>query len=44
MGATLYSIADYDKKFHLAMVHMSCGLSPSLRTTDGSKPECIRQF
>ena len=29
---------------HLAMVSMSLGLSGSLRMTDASKPECMKQF
>src|SRR5437868_5237578 len=33
----------HERKFHFAIVHMSRGLSPSLRTTEASKPECMRQ-
>lgn len=32
------------RKFHLNIVHMSAQLSLRLRTTDGSKPECMRQL
>jgi NAD(P)-dependent dehydrogenase (short-subunit alcohol dehydrogenase family) len=44
IGVDLRRLPSHDRKFHFAIVHMSRGLSPSLRTTDASKPECIRQF
>lgn len=36
-------VAVHGTKFHFAIVHMSRGLVPRLSTTEGSKPECIRQ-
>lgn len=36
--------AGYDEKFQRAIVSTSAGRSPSLRTTDGSNPECMKQF
>ncbi len=34
----------YAAIIHLAMRSMSWGLSASLRMTEASKPECMRQF
>jgi phospholipid transport system substrate-binding protein len=36
--------ADHAPRFQRAIVHTSRGLSASLRTTEGSKPECMKQF